>query len=74
LADAEKKRLGALYAEQTKRATIAKTPGARDTSRNRREYGGVTDEELAAQIAASEKELQRLRAIADKIDDIKQQP
>ena len=74
LADIEKKRLDALYAEQTKRATIAKTPGARDTSRNRREYGGVTDKELAAQIAASEKELQRLRAIADKIDDIKQQP
>ena len=74
LADIEKKRLDALHAEQTKRATIAKTLGARDTSRNRREYGGVTDKELAAQIAASEKELQRLRAIADKIDDIKQQP
>ena len=74
LIESERKRLQALQAEQRKRETIAKTPGARDTSRSRREYGGVADKELSAQIAASEKELQRLKAIADKIEDIKQQP
>lgn len=74
LIKSENDRLKALQAEQKKRAVIAKTPGAKDTARNRREYGGVTDKELSDQIAKSEKELQRLKNISKQIEDIKQQP